>query len=207
MKKGTKAQSRKATENKINLRTLIRSFSVPRAARATGIAKKHLAVFLAVAFSVATLAGAILPKNQFQSLKEKLIRQPDDFEAHLQLAEKFLANNQLPEAERALALAQNLQLRTSNLEQSSQVLGEQTESKLSELWQQKQYADPQDVRRLIAAWEKIMMEKPDYRDGWLQLAILHYKLYENDLAKENLQKALSIDPNYAPAKELEEVIH
>lgn len=185
---------------KNNLRALIRSFNIPRAARATRVARKHLAVFLAVAFSVATLASAILPKNQIQTLKEKLVRNSSDFEAHLELAQKFLKNNQFKEAEQTLRLAQKIP--QNNLS----VLGQQTSQKLEELWQQKHYSDPQDIRRLIAAWEKIVKEKPNYRDGWLQLAILHYKLYENDKAKESLQKALYIDPNYEPAEELEKIL-
>lgn len=185
---------------KNNLRALIRSFNIPRAARATRPARKHLAVFLAVAFSVATLASAILPKNQIQALKERLIRNPDDFQAHLDLAQKFLTNNQLAEAEQSLRLAQEIP------QNNPSVLGQQTSQKLEELWQQKHYSDPEDIRRLIAIWEKVVEEKPNYRDGWLQLAILHYKLYENDKAKESLQKALFIDPNYEPAKELEKIL-
>ena len=179
------------------------------------MAKKHLVVFLAVAFSVATLASAILPKNQVQSLKEKLVRNPNDFKAHLQLAQKFLANNQLPEAEQTLLLAQKIfnhevtssaYFQFSIFNSENKVLGAKASNELNELWQEKQYSDPEDIRLLITAWEKIMVEKPDYRDGWLQLAILHYKLYKNDKAKENLLKALEIDPNYAPAQELEKIL-
>ena len=183
-----------------NKTKLVRKFGIPRAARATRPAREHLVVFLAVAFSASTLVSTILPKNQIQTLKEKLVRNPDDFEANLDLAQNFLANNQLKEAEQSLRLAQKIP------QNNPAVLGQQTSQKLEELWQQKQYSDPQDVRRLIAAWEKIVEEKPDYRDGWLQLTVLYYKLYQNDQAKAALQKALYIDPNYAPAKELAKII-
>lgn len=181
-----------------NLRALIRGFNIPRAARATRPARlaarqarKHLAVFLAVAFSIATLASAVLPKNQIQALKERLFRNSNDFQAHLELAQKFLANNQFMEAEQALRLAQRIP---------------QNNPKLEELWQQKQYSDPEDIQRLIATWEKIVEEKPDYRDGWLQLTVLYYKLYQNDKAKVALKKAFDIDPNYKPTQELAKMV-
>lgn len=200
MAKIKKSRRVKEQESKNNLRTWVRNFNIPRAARVTRTARKHLAVFLAITFSAATLASAILPKSQIQTLKEKLVRNPDDFKAHLELAQKFLANNQFTEAEQSLRLAQKIP------QKNHSVLGQQTSQKFDELRQQKQYSDPKDIRRLIAAWEKIMAEKPNYRDGWLQLALLHYKLYENDQAKENLQKALFIDPNYTPTQELAKIL-
>jgi tetratricopeptide (TPR) repeat protein len=154
-----------------------------------------------------TLTSLFLSKNEFQLIKEKLAKFPNDFEAHLVLAEKFLENNQLEEAERSLLLAQKLQFPISNFQfPNNSVLGEKSDTKLNELWQQKHYSDPKDIRRLISGWEKIVEEKPNYRDGYLQLAILHYKLYENEKAKEYLDKALEIDPNYQPAQELEKLL-
>ena len=120
--KGAKAQRYKAPKSRINLRSLARWLNIPRAARATRPAHKHLVVFLAFTFSAAALTGALWPKNQTQILKEKLIHRTDDFEAHLELAEKFLENNQLEEAEKTLRLAQNLQPTTNNLQPGYQVV-------------------------------------------------------------------------------------
>jgi len=193
-------------ENKIQK---IRNLSQHQAARA---AYKYAGLAGVVAILTASLVSFFLPKDEFQLLKEKLIRNPNDFEANLQMAEKFLENNQLEEAEKVLRLAQQ-HLRGGGAPPSAgrhlggeMILGEQANTKLNELWQQKYYSDPEDIRRLIAAWEKIIEEKPNYRDGYLQLAILHYKLYENEKAKEYLQKTLDLDPNYEPARELEEIL-
>lgn len=166
---------------------------------------------------VLSLISLISPKNNFQRIKEELIKNPNDFEAHLQLAEKFLGNNQFEEAEKALLLAQKIQQTTNpglaeaepragNKQQSGNILGEKSNVKLEELWEGKHYSDPEDIRQLIAAWERILEEKPDYRDGWLQLTILHYKLYEDEKARECLAKALDLDPNFEVARELEEII-
>lgn len=170
-----------------------------------------------VALVVLLLVGSFfIPKGGFQQAKERLLRNPNDFQAHIALAEKFLENNQFEEAERILLLAQNnlqftsfrpeLKPRVYNLQSEKTVLGEQTNEKLEELWQKKYYSDPKDIKQLISAWEKIIEEKPGYRDGYLQLAYLHYKIYENEKAKEYLQKALELDPNYEPAKELERIL-
>lgn len=142
----------------------------------------------------------ILSKNRFQLAKEKLTQNSNDFEAHLVLAEEFLANNQVKEAESALLLAQ------SRLSLTGNVLGEKTSLKLEDLWKRKHYSDKADVYRLIVSWQKIIAEKPNYRDGYLQLAFLYYQIYQNDKAKAYLQKALVIDPNYEPARKLEETL-
>jgi len=152
-----------------------------------------------------TLISFLLPKNNFQKAKERLLRNPNDFEARLILAEEFLKNNQFEEAEKELRFAEQQQAsQSTQTSSSSQILG--SPSKLSQLWKQKQLADPQDISRLITAWEKILTEKPGYRDGWLQLAFLHAKLNQNEKAKECLKKTLALDPNFTLARELEKIL-
>lgn len=177
----------------------IRKFALtPRAARATRPAKKaikkvgrYFGVILAASFIFFSLISFFWPKNPFQLLKEKIVKSPYDYEAHLQLAEVYLRNNQYQKADNELS-----QLK---------VLGAST-SKFSQLLTQKLLQSPADIKRLIAAWEKIMAEKPDYRDGYLQLAYLNYKIYEDEKAKTYLAKALALDPNFVPARELENII-
>ncbi len=201
IKKEIKSKVKPWLENRI---IRIRNLSQHQAARA---AYKYAGLAGVVAILTASLVSFFLPKDEFQLLKQRLIRNPADFETNLQMAEKFLENNQLEEAERVLLLAQNnLQFTIYNLQSEKTVLGEQTNEKLKELWQKKQYSNPEDIKQLISAWEKIVAEKPNYRDGYLQLAVLHYKIYENTKAKEYLQKALELDPNYEPAKELQKIL-
>ena len=183
----------------LNKIKFIRRTSKPLAARAnrwggpTGIA---LFIFL--------LIGSFLyPQNEIQILKIRLLRNNNDLKTHLALAEQLLANNQFEEAEEALQLAQNLQVKNSP---NSKVLGETTNSQIQALWQEKHYADPQDIKKLITLWEKIVAEKSNYRDGYLQLALLNYKIYENQKALESLKKALEIDPNFAEARKLEKLL-
>ncbi len=183
----------------LNKIELIRRTSEPLAARASrwgGPSGVALVIFL--------LIGSFLyPKNEIQILKIRLLHNPYDFETHLALAENLLANNQFKEAEQTLLIAQQIK----NLgNRENQVLGEKADSKISELWQQKHLADPNDIKKLIAVWEKIIKERPDYRDGYFQLAILNYQIHENEKAKEYLNQTLILDPNFTPAKELKEII-
>lgn len=181
--------------NKITEARKLGEHRAARAARRWGApAGVALVVFLII-------GSFFIPKNNFQQAKQSLLRNPNDFQAQLVLAEEFLANNQFEKAEKALLLAE------SQIYQStSQVLGEQTNLQLEELWQRKLYSDPEEIKKLIALWQKIIEEKPGYRDGHLQLAYLHYKLYENEKAKEYLEKAIELDPNYKLARELEKTL-
>jgi len=195
LKKDIKGKNSHWVVNKIEF---IRRTSKPLAARASrwgGPSGVALVIFLLI-------GSFFYPKNEIQILKWRLLNNPNDFETHLALAEELLDNNQFEQAEQALLLAQNLQ--TTNFV-NQKVLGETTNSQLQELWQKKHYADPKDIQRLIDAWGKIVQEKPNYRDGYLQLAILNYKIYENEKAKEYLNKALKIDPNFEPARELKKI--
>lgn len=54
--------------------------------------------------------------------------------------------------------------------------------------------------REITYWQEFLSNKPDYRDGWLELGIAHYRLSQKDEAKECFKKALLIDPNCEAAK-------
>jgi len=53
----------------------------------------------------------------------------------------------------------------------------------------------------LERWKKIVEEKPDYRDGWYQIAVLEWRLSNTESAKSSLIKSLDLDPNYKPAKE------
>lgn len=187
--------------NKITEARKLGEHRAARAARRWGApAGVALVVFLVI-------GSFFIPENNFEQAKQSLLKDPNDFQSQITLAEEFLANNQFEEAERTLLLAQKIyDLRFMNYDLESQVLGEEANSKLAELWQRKLYSDPEDIKKLITVWEKIIEEKPDYRDAYLQLAYLHYKFYENEKAKEYLEKAIELDPNYEPAKKMERIL-
>jgi len=49
-------------------------------------------------------------------------------------------------------------------------------------------------QNIIAAWEQILEERPDYRDGWIQLAATYYKINQIEKARQALSKAKALDP-------------
>lgn len=156
----------------------------------------------AILVIIVLISSFFLPTNNFQQVKEKLLRNSRDFQSQIALAKEFLINNQLEEAEKVLLLTQS-QIKQAN----NQVLGKQTAQEFEKLWQEKRYSDPKEIRKLILAWEEIIIEKSDYRDAYLQLAYLHYKLFDNEEAKEYLQKAIELDPNYELTRKLEKILN
>ncbi|MBM3205583.1 tetratricopeptide repeat protein [Candidatus Shapirobacteria bacterium] len=178
-----------------NKTQLARRVGKPLAARANRWRGMAMVIFLF--FLLGLSLGT--PLKETQKIKNRLLNNPGDFNSYLSLAEKFIQNNQFEQAEQALLLA-------ANLKTNSQVLGKTEPAKINQLWQKKQQADPQDLKRLISGWEQIVKQKPDYRDAYLQLAVFYYQTWQNEKAKEALRKALLIDPNFPPALRLSRLI-
>ncbi len=55
----------------------------------------------------------------------------------------------------------------------------------------------------IVKWEQIVNERPNYRDAWVQLAVLYYKNSDPQKAKQALSQARQIDPNNQDLLKLE----
>ncbi len=186
MAKNTKNQLKKSQVWLANKIKLIRRVGKPMAARARrwgGPSGVALIFFLIV-------ASWLSPPTESQKLKAQLLDTPRDLNSQLKLTEIFLENHQFEEAEKIL-------LSTGKNQNDSQV---------KELWQQKYLSDPEDIQKLIAFWEKIIEEKPDYRDAYLQLTVLHYKLWQNEKAQDYLKKALVVDPNFETTLKLKKTI-
>ena len=181
-------------ENKI---ARIRSLSEQYAHRATrfGAPAGVALLFFLVVYSLS------LPKDRFQQTKEKILRNSNDPEAHLILAEEFLNNNELDKAEQELLIASNIQQTTDN---KVKVLG--ITSKIEELWNRWREQNPQTIEKEIAKWQEFVAENPTYRDGYLRLALYYQKLKYLEEARVNLAKALELDPNFPGTKKLQEVL-
>ena len=182
-------------ENKIQRIRSLRERQAYRSAKRWG-APAGVALIL-----VLTLYSFFLPKDKFQVARERILKNPQDFEAHLILAEEFLKNNQLKEAEKELIAAENIQ---ELIHKDQKVLG--LTSKLEELYLRWQEENPKELEKLIEKWEKIVSETPTYRDGYLYLSLYYFKLGNQDKAQENLDKAVELDPNYEPTQELEKIV-
>ena len=56
----------------------------------------------------------------------------------------------------------------------------------------------------INTWQSIVKKYKDFKDGYLQIAVLEYRLGDYDKAKIYCDKALLLDPEYSDAIELNE---
>jgi len=139
--------------------------------------------------------GFLLPKSEFEKAKIGIVKHPDNLEAHLDLTEELIKNNRFKateyEAEIIFSLQQN------NLFQDKQ------SAQFKKLILVKQENNPPDLKNLIQKWQKILQERPNYRDGWLKLAVYLTKLKMNNEALKALNNAKKLDPNYKITKEVE----
>jgi len=173
---------------------IIRKTAKPQAKRLQRLTKKFGSLGLVILTSGTLLGSFFLPKSDFQVLKEKLVKNPYNLEAHLELAKIFLKTNQFEKAEKELRfLKSNSQFAIRNPE-------------IEKLWQEKHYSDPKDIKKLISGWEEILEKYPNYRDGYLQLVYLYYKTYQDEKARKNFAKALELDPNFSLTNEIKKFI-
>ena len=130
-------------------------------------------------------------QDDFLSLQKEATLNPHNFPLYLQMAQELLENNQFKKAGNVLS-----------------IIGSDSGSvQLKSLWLKKHLSDPHDVSKLITDWEQIVSDKPTYRDGYLQLAYLNMRIKQDKEAKEFLNKALNIDPNYPPSLEMEALLN
>jgi tetratricopeptide (TPR) repeat protein len=66
-------------------------------------------------------------------------------------------------------------------------------------WQEKKRIEVE-----IRKWEETLEKYPGYRDVYLRLAVLNWQINNQKKAKEHLQKAKELDPNFEITKKLEE---
>jgi len=110
-----------------------------------------------------------------------------DPQSHFLLAQEFLKNNDLVKARQEVLVG--LMVSPGNSDLLEQL-------KLVETFIHK----PRDIASEISKWRAIVLDKPDYRDGYFRLAVSYYQIFDEEMAKRNVLKALELDPNFEPAK-------
>jgi tetratricopeptide (TPR) repeat protein len=58
----------------------------------------------------------------------------------------------------------------------------------------------------LSYWQEIVKLHPDYRDGYFKLALIQYRLGKTKQSRENVEKAMEIDPNFSEGKEFEKML-
>lgn len=133
------------------------------------------------------------PLSSFDQLKLAVLENPENPAIHLSLAKEYLAVSDLESARREILIGLNFSPQDKDLKEA-----------LADL--ETFGAKPRQVQSEIQKWEKISQDFPGYRDAYLKLAQLHYLIYQNREARENLDKALELDPNFKPAQEMEKIL-
>lgn len=106
-----------------------------------------------------------------------------DTSDHQLLANELIKTNQLDQAEREFVLT-----------------GADT-TRIQEI-----RAEPDKIKAEILLWQKLTGEFPSFRDAYIKLAILNYKINRLFDAKKFLDQALAIDPNNEVAKKLSSLL-
>lgn len=138
---------------------------------------------------------SFFPENEeLAKVRREVLISPLDSQSHLNLTKVYLGIGDLEAAEREFLLAKSLSSTGSpNLKNIEESLMKAKER-------------PEKIHQEISFWKKIVKERPDYRDAYLQLAVLNYQISQTKEAKKYLQNALELDPNFEPAKKLEKLL-
>ncbi|PJA00174.1 MAG: hypothetical protein COX78_00905, partial [Candidatus Levybacteria bacterium CG_4_10_14_0_2_um_filter_35_8] len=59
------------------------------------------------------------------------------------------------------------------------------------------------IMNQLNSWQGIIKRFPDFKDAYLQIAVLEYRLGSYDIARLYCDKALLLDPEYSDAIELD----
>lgn len=149
-----------------------------------------------VCFLFLNLHAYFFPENEKldQALK-RVLNYPFQSKSHELLAKIYLEMGQVKMAQKELSLAKKMSSPDLiSIEELEDVL-------------EKTKKEPETIRQEISFWEKVVQEKPDYRDAYFQLAVLNYKIGNHQQAEKWLNKVFELDPAFEPAQELEKLLH
>lgn len=65
---------------------------------------------------------------------------------------------------------------------------------------------PSRINAKIDYWKQVLLKKPNYRDAYLELAILYYQIKDDQKSKQMWQKAFNLDPNGEKVKKVESIV-
>ncbi|HEY5600834.1 MAG TPA: hypothetical protein VIK81_01960 [Patescibacteria group bacterium] len=128
-----------------------------------------------------------------KQLANKLIKNPKNESLHVETIQLIAVNNDLQKAGEELieTLSNSDSREAKNLFEQIKTL----------------QAEPSKVHQKIVYWEEIVKVKNNYRDGYFQLSLLYWQVYDEVKSREYLNKTLLIDPNFIPAWEFEKFIY
>lgn len=157
-------------------------------------------ILLAVVIGLFTslIFNIFFPKSsQLTKLKEELLISPFSFQSHFALGDFFRKRGAFLQAVEEFSLVKELAKLNQPVDEK---ILEKTNAHLHKIQQ-----GPQLLENELNYWQEIVADKPDFRDAYLQMAAIAYQLRRLDEAKAYIDKARKLDPNFEPAKKLEEL--
>lgn len=131
-----------------------------------------------------------------------VLTQPDALDAHLALARSYWQSGNWPRIETELRIAQTL-FQPSQDEKERPVLGiSASPLDLLHQWEK----EPMRLAKELGFWQAVVKDKPDYRDGFIQLSALSFQLNKPEDAKHYLDEAIALDPNSPVAASLTQLL-
>ncbi len=132
-----------------------------------------------------------------------LLINPNSLDNHLALAQTYWQHGDWPKTQTELLIAQTLYQSSPPEAQQSKVLGANS-SPLDLLHQWAE--EPARLTKELQFWQTVMKEKPDYRDAYLQASALSYQLNRLEDARQYLDQATALDPNFPIASHLTQLL-
>lgn len=146
---------------------------------------KELTLFLPLIIFTVAFSNLFIPKTTFEKSKELILLSPTNPAPHILLASELVNSKQFPPAQNELQISYSL---TRDLHTKTKIKHQLSKIELLQ-------SQPEKVKQEILFWQKISEDYPYYRDAYIKLSILHWKLYQSFNSKKNLDEALSLDPN------------
>ncbi len=138
----------------------------------------ELLFLLPLGLLVIIMINLLAPRSSFEVAKVAILTHPQDSRSHLALAKILLASNNLSSVEWESSLSGN---------------GSSAQQLLVDL--QKLKNDPIILEEAISQFQKLSEDFPNYRDAYLELAILNFRANRLFAAQKYLSLATTIDPN------------
>ena len=142
-------------------------------------------IFPASLLFILFIASFFLPQNRrFQEAKIAILKNKQNFNAHLILLDELITINDFERAKKELIF----------LEGSYYQLNNQQKEEFEQAALRYNESTKEGCQELIKNWQTFLQENPDYKIGWLYLAYYQTKLGDKEMAEQSIKKAQTIDP-------------
>lgn len=153
---------------------------------------------VAMVIVIGALFFSLVGCNHLCSVKNRILADPFNPNSHLEFAELASENSSWVLAKGEFKIAALLIKKLSD----SQVLG--ISSRFDSV--SKSVFLQENLEKEADYWKQIVYLQPGYRDGYLQLALIYYRLSENGLALANFKQAQMLDPNHPDVQSVGKIL-